>query len=69
MCVPEFLEGVFLKQRVEPIARRHQPLRAPLRELVRAAAGQDGLPALAQVLEQFQGKRHLVTVRMDVDRR
>ena len=63
---PELLEGVVLKQRVEPVARAHEPLRAPLRELVRAAAGQDGPPALAQVLKQLQRKRHLVTVCLNV---
>ena len=51
----EFLERVFLEQRVEPVARRHQALLAPLRELVGAASGLDFVLAPAQVLEKFHG--------------
>ena len=63
----ELLKRGFLKQRVEPVARRHQPLVAAPRELVGAASGENLLPAPAQILELFHRKRHPVTVRIDLD--
>ena len=55
---PEFLEGVFLKQRVEPIARGHETLVVAGARLILAPAFQQLDLSVLEILEDCDVKRH-----------